>query len=163
MPRGLPLKYIKKYGISKRAWREYRKDVGTFKRKYGVSPVPHNPRKKRKGGVRGLARWRRRRRRRRSMTIPVAPVIGLATGIFAPSAFGPTIAERIQQGRWTDAGKIAALQYLGYDVYTGKWDIFKARGLLPIAMGLLVHKFVGGSPLNLNRMLARHNIPLVRI
>lgn len=33
LAKGLPKKYAKKYGITKRAWREYRKDTGAIKKK----------------------------------------------------------------------------------------------------------------------------------
>jgi len=158
MPRGLPLKYIKKYGISKKAWREYRKDIGTFKRKYGVSPVPHNPRKKRKrkGGLRGLARWRRRKSRG-GMTIPIAPIAGLAAGlsVAVPAAI---------KGDYQLAINEVTRNYTGYDPWTKKFDPnHLKKGLLPLVCGLLVHKFVGGPPLNLNRTLGRAKVPLIRI
>lgn len=37
------------------------------------------------------------------------------------------------------------------------------RGLFPLVLGVLVHKFVGGAPLNVNRALAAAGVPILRI
>ena len=73
---GLPKSYIKQYGISKRAWKEYRKSKKrTTSRTRRASPS-------RRTGVRSLTR--RKRRRRASRTIPILPIAGLAAGVAEP-------------------------------------------------------------------------------
>jgi len=100
---------------------------------------------------------RRKRRYRRSLTIPLAPIIGLGVGMAEP-------VQKLFKGDINGAIHDAALYYTGFSTIDKKmhWEYLQ-RGLLPLVMGILVHKFVGGSPLNFNRMLARHKIPLIRI
>jgi len=73
---GLPASIIKKYGVTKKAWRIYRqKHPKTNKRRRS------NPSK-----VKRVARRRRytRKRRRRKRTIPIVPIIGVAAGAAEP-------------------------------------------------------------------------------
>lgn len=53
MGRGLPKSYIKKYGISKKAWREYRKDQTEKGRRSKPRKGGSKTTKKKKGGRRG--------------------------------------------------------------------------------------------------------------
>lgn len=98
---------------------------------------------------------RRKRRRSSGMTIPVAPLIGFAGPILeAYSKWGPTV----------DAVNYYSQSMTGYDFIGGTFDIQRAkRGLMPLVIGMLIHKFVGGAPLNLNRTLAASKIPFLRI
>jgi len=99
---------------------------------------------------------RKRGRRNYSMTIPLAPVIGLVAGLAKPAALA-------YHGDLEGAAYIALENYTGFDI-AGGFDIERLkRGLLPLVMGLLVHKFVGGPPLNLNRVLGRAKVPFIRI
>lgn len=91
------------------------------------------------------------------MTIPLAPVLGLAAGLARPItlAMGGNIETAIQ---------VATRNYTGYDTVAKKFDIMQlANGVLPLVIGLLVHKFVGGAPLNANRLLGRAKVPVIRI
>ncbi len=106
---------------------------------------------------------KKRKRGKRKFTIPIAPIAGLLAGIAGPTAYGPSILERVIQGDYVDAARLAALQYTGLNVYTGAWTPMEARGTIALIIGALVHKFVGGAPLNLNRMLASANVPIIRI
>ena len=91
------------------------------------------------------------------MTIPLAPVIGLVAGL------GPTIKEVIA-GNIDAAIHEAAWAYTGYDTYDATFNPQRLTyGLVPLVVGCLVHKFVGGAPLNFNRLLARANVPFIRI
>jgi len=128
------------------------------KRKGKKGSRKSNPKTKRRGGKKMA---RRKRSYRRSMTIPLAPIAGLAAGLATPLHKG------IVEGNWFGETN-SFISWLKYN-YLGitpegnfSMDGLK-NGLLPLIAGLLVHKFVGGSPLNLNRMLARHKIPLIRI
>lgn len=99
---------------------------------------------------------RKRRRGRGGFTIPLAPVIGLAAGV------APAI-EAGMSGNIDGAVNHLKYAYLGLDA-NNKFNIgYMAKGLLPLVLGLLVHKFVGGAPLNANRMLARARVPLLRV
>ena len=97
-------------------------------------------------------------KRRYKMTIPIAPTIGLAVGLIAP-------AQLLFAGKMTAAVEKLAHSYLGIRFATRapKFDMSGlAQGVLPLVIGLLVHKFVGGS-LGLNRMLGRAKVPLLRL
>ena len=154
---GLPKSIIKKYGISKKAWAVFR----ASKRASGPNPRPKKARKvKRK-----LAR-RKKRRRSGSMTLPLAPLIGLGAGLAGGSTWsgGNSVISRLTEGDFEDAMKIAAYHYLGYDINLGKFEVQGLMtGIMPLVVGALIHKFVGGAPLNVNRMLAAARVPLVRI
>jgi len=148
--KGLPKSIIKKYGISKKAWRIYR---GKKKPRSRVS----NPKTKRR--VKRTAR--KKRRRSSGFTIPLAPIAGLAVGMLKPI-------EEAMKGNINGVVAHVAMNYTGCDPNKlGRPDFFQiqraANGILPLVIGLLVHKFVGGAPLNLNRMLARAKVPFIRI
>ena len=111
---------------------------------------------KRRRSVRRTAR-RKRRRRKRGMTIPLAVVGGLAAGLAEP-------AQKLLQGDLEYALSILSRNYTGFRPGTGTWEpAYLRNGMLPLVAGLLVHKFVGGSPLNLNKTLAASGIPFIRI
>lgn len=91
------------------------------------------------------------------MTVPLAVVGGLAAGIYEP-------AQKAMQGDWGYALALLSRNYTGFRPGTGTWEpAYLKNGLLPLVAGLMVHKFVGGSPLNLNRQLAASGIPFFRI
>ena len=99
----------------------------------------------------------KKKRRSRKMTIPLAPIAGLAAGLAWPI-------EAAVNGDLHLALRRLGLRYTGFDPETGAFDINALKdGVGPLIVGLLVHKFVGGSPLNLNRMLASANVPFIRI
>lgn len=165
MPKGLPASYIRKARkelgkgasfsrIFKRAWELY-KGSKVYK---ALKGNPGNPRKKSKSRKGGRKMAKKRRRRRTSMTIPLAPIAGF---IAAPAT--RRIIDDITKGAWDDIPN-ALGNYVGYAPSAKKWTWqLLMENLGPIITGLLVHKFVGGPPLNLNRVLARHKIPLIRI
>lgn len=119
-----------------------------------------NPKKRRsrnptKRSVRKTAR--KRRRRRSAQTIPLAPIAGLLAGA-APS-IPPLMA-----GDYGEALNLWIASMTGYYPPNEDWRWWRLqRGLVPLVAGLLVHKFVGGAPLNLNRILARAKVPYIRI
>jgi len=112
--------------------------------------------KPKKRSVRRTAR-RRRSRKRKGMTIPLAVVGGLAAGLAEP-------AQKALEGDFEYALALLSRNYTGFRPGTGTWEPgYLKNGLLPLVAGLMVHKFVGGSPLNLNRALAASGIPFIRI
>ena len=91
------------------------------------------------------------------MTIPLAPVLGLVAGLSDPINYA-------MAGDYTNAINVACMNYTGYHPGNKTFDLQRAQvGLAPLIIGALVHKFVGGAPLNLNRMLAAANVPVLRI
>lgn len=91
------------------------------------------------------------------MTIPLAPVMGLGAGI---SNGLPAL----MAGDFEGAVKAWTWAYTGYSIDRNKFEIEGlTRGVLPLVLGLLVHKFVGGPPLNLNKTLANARVPFLRI
>jgi len=152
---GLPKSYIKKYGISKRAWREYRKSKSTSRRK--------NPKKKGKNLVR--RRYTRKRRRRRPRTVPILPIVGAGAGFFIPAAtsgggHSPFTALTVAKDpNW--AMEAIVENYTGYNIFTGSWDIANARGLIPAVVGAVAHKVL--NMLGVNRTFANLPSPLNKL
>lgn len=104
-----------------------------------------------------LVRRRKRGRRRKSFTIPLAPIGGLMAGMAGPI-------ESAMNGDLTTALALITRNYTGFDTNTNQLHLPNLQfGLLPLAVGLLVHKFVGGAPLHANRMLAQAGVPVIRI
>lgn len=166
MPRGLPASYIKKakrelgkgaswHDVFKRAWELY-KGSKVYKAVSG-NPTSKRGSRKKSSKKRSVSRMPKKKRRyRRTLTIPLAPLMGII----------PMVDEAVNsamKGDWNMALRHLQWHVLGIDS-TGKFHIDKAiSNFIPLVIGLLIHKFVGGSPLNLNRTLARHKIPLIRI
>lgn len=115
--------------------------------------------KKKTGKVKKMAK--KKRRRSRKMTIPLAPVIGLVPLV------APAIQNIIAGAPLIDVADALCWHGLGIrDVPAGtpSFDMGKClTNFTPLIAGLLIHKFVGGAPLNLNRILARANVPFIRI
>lgn len=103
-----------------------------------------------------MARRRKKKRGKRKFTIPVAPVAGLAVGMLKP-------AEEALKGNLNGVIAHLSMNYTGYDPNAKNFDVMRLKnGLVPLVMGLLVHKFIGGT-LGLNRMLGQANVPVIRI
>jgi len=148
MAKGLPKSIIKKYGVTKKAWRIFK-----GKRRKSKRTRTSNPKKRR---VRRIGR-RRKGSRRYSMTIPLAPVAGILAGMIDP------INEALA-GNYPRAMEVVVQRYTGYNVTDGTWNVGNLlKGVGPLIAGLLVHKFVGGPPLNFNKMLGRAKVPFIRI
>lgn len=90
-------------------------------------------------------------------TIPLAAVAG-----FAP--LGMAIYDDIKTGNGiSDIPYTLSASLTGYNMVSKKWEPRNLMvGLIPIGLGLAVHKFIGGT-LGVNRMLARSGIPVIRI
>jgi len=98
-----------------------------------------------------------KKRRFRGLTIPLAPIAGLAAGLATPLDYA-------MKGDWDSALAAISMRYTGYNPATKVWNPEDLKmGLVPLIIGVLVHKFVGGPPLNLNRTLARAGVPFIRI
>jgi len=116
--------------------------------------------------VKSLARRRyvrKTKRRSRQFTIPLAPTAAILGTIARPTPAGTTIIGDVMNG------DIPQLLYDVREVFAGVDNDGKLRleWLLatygPIVAGLLIHRFIGGRPLNVNAMLARAGVPIIRI
>lgn len=133
--------------------RALHKAKGTYKKGTKTSRKPSrqsNPRKK----VRRMAR--RKRRRRTSFTLPMAVIGGLIAGIARP-------VQRAMQGDLYGAMQNLVSNYTGYHIGVNEWYPWDMKnGIIPLVIGALVHKFIGGT-LGVNRMLGRAKIPILRL
>lgn len=159
--KGLPKAIIKKYGISKKAWRVYRRQKSTTPRSRSRSPTS------RRTGVRNLVRRRRyrRKRTRRKRTIPILPIVGAGAGFFIPAATsggGHSPVTALTQARDPNWAVEALIEnYTGYNIHTGSWDIQNARGLIPAVVGGVAHKLL--NMLGVNRSFANLPSPLNKL
>ena len=99
---------------------------------------------------------KKRKRAKRKFTLPIAPIAGLAVGLAEP------IQVALFQQNYDWAAKEIAARYTGF-FQGGFHPELLMKGLVPLIAGGLVHKFVGGSPINLNKMLAAAGVPIIRI
>ena len=99
---------------------------------------------------------KKKRRGRRKFTIPIAPIAGFLAGPATRSMITDAI-----DGNFDGALKNAG-QIIGF--WDGKFYPEKVvANIGPMILGALIHKFVGGPPLNLNRTLANAGVPVLRI
>jgi len=93
--------------------------------------------------------------RAKKMTIPLAVVGGLMPGV-------TSVISSAQQSGMAAAGRNAGIWYTGYDYVTGKFSVKNMQtGLLPLAIGVGVHKLAG--MIGINRAIAGAGIPFIRI
>jgi len=99
---------------------------------------------------------KKKKRRSRKFTIPLAPIAGVVASPALRSAVTDAIGGNFD-GALQNLGQI-----IGY--YNGQFYFNKlVENVGPMVAGLLVHKFVGGPPLNLNRTIANAGVPIIRI
>lgn len=153
MSKGLPKSIIKKYGISKKAWDVYR----------GRTRSNPRPSKKARKVRTTPRRYRRKRRGKRSMTIPMATVAGIGAMIGSANPSGTSILDSVISGDYNRLLYDMRERFACVDMY-GR---FRPDWILPhwgpLIFGALISKFVGGAPLNINKKLAAHRIPFLRI
>jgi hypothetical protein len=109
-------------------------------------------------------RWfGKRRRRRGGTTIPIAPIVGMIP-MFTPAIQtaieGQPINQIVDKLAYNTLGIGGLNQTPPQPYFDGNKFV---TNMLPLVAGILVHKFVGGRPLNINGMLARAKIPFIRI
>lgn len=101
---------------------------------------------------------RKKKRGKRKFTIPIAPI----AGFFGGPATRSMITDALS-GNFDGAMKNAAM-IVGWGFWDNKFHLEKLiENVGPMVAGVLVHKFVGGPPLNLNRALANAGVPLIRL
>jgi len=101
---------------------------------------------------------KKKRRGRQKFTIPLAVVGGVAAGIAGPVS-------HVIKGDWEEGLRQLCANYTGaYPKRDGSvdWNMeYLKRGLVPLILGVVVHKAAG--MLGINRALGRAKIPLIRI
>ena len=143
---GLPKSYIKRYGISKKAWREYRKSKRAPSRRTGV-----------KKKVRTLTRkYTRKRRRRAPRTIPVLPIVGVIGGVVDPIS-------RALAGDYTGAAHELIQTSTGIDILggTGWHPDWMVKFWGPVIAGAIGHKIA--NMVGVNRVFSRLPSPLNKL
>jgi len=91
-------------------------------------------------------------------------VLGLSIGFLTPRPdWADSPVGLIMKGNLNMAFESLKQSYLGIDSDGSFNPVLMQHGLLPLALGVLVHKFVGGSPLNFNQTLAKAKVPYIRI
>jgi hypothetical protein len=95
------------------------------------------------------------------MTIPIAPIVGIAQTVLNFTQPGYSVVGALAQGNFSDA-----LKHLGFNVLGLDNDgVFHAADFVqnwtPAMVGIGVH--ITASKLGVNRMLAKANVPYIRI
>lgn len=126
--RGLPKSYIKKYGISKKAWAEYRKAKGGRKRKV-------NKPKKTRNITRRIRSVAKKRRSRRGGNLQATVFKWLRITALALPAVRAAAVPKAWQDKVTDIVEL----YSGYNAYykTFKWESL-AAGWAPFVVTSLI-------------------------
>ena len=155
MVRGLPKSIIKKYGISKEAWRAYR----ASKRESSRSSSSGSRRSRRGGNPTAKKGIRKRR-----WNIPLATVGAVGLTPFVPSKPGVSAPyEFIQAGQYREA----AVQYIDGWLPVDVWELVEGGGELRadipnyLILGLAgaVTSWIA-SKIGLNRRLAQTRLPI---
>jgi len=92
---------------------------------------------------------------KRKFTLPMAVIAPIAWKI-------QWSIRKLMSGDFEGATKDALWHFAAIDSQ-GKFNPEALKTWIPVIAGLLIHKFVGGAPLNLNRHLANAGLPLIRI
>jgi len=111
MAKGLPKSYIKKYGITKKAWKKYRKAQSTTKKSRAKHISTSKP--KRRVGRTVARKKSRKTRRKPRYRIPIAASIGMLSPFIIPAPSKRTLIGDLASGN---------LDNLGYDareIFTG--------------------------------------------
>jgi len=144
---GLPAGIIKKYGVTKKAWRIYRQKRPKTNKRRRVS----NPKVKR------VPRRRRytRKRRRAKRTIPVLPIVGIVGGSIEPI-------KRAMDGDFEGAIKELAQITTGVSLDDGSWNPeWMKKFWIPVIVGVIGHKIA--NMLGINRTFANLPAPLNKL
>jgi hypothetical protein len=97
------------------------------------------------------------------MTIPIAVLAGFASPVSSMIRHYTVVdqwhPQAGVQGVLTEATRI----FTGYSPTDGEFQPSLLKmGLMPVALGFLIHKYVGGS-LGINRALSQAGVPLFRL
>ncbi len=96
----------------------------------------------------------KRRRYHSKMTLPIAPIAGLASGFIVPI-------QQIAYGDYAGALRSTIINYTGWNTSGQNWDGQALKnGLVPLLAGLAVHATIGRM---VNPLLARAKVPFLRL
>ena len=110
-----------------------------------------------------MSKKKKSHRHKRQFTLPVAVAAGFLPGVMRILTHFQNPGLHGQSNGFSAAGVEASRVYLGLDPRDGSWNPgLLTLGLLPILLGGIVHRFVGGR-LGVNRMLAGAGIPFLRL
>ena len=99
-------------------------------------------------------------RRKKSFTLPLSIVGAVVAGVADPIKIAVYEKDPVR------AAQLVAARYSGVDMRSGTmiFNIYELGiGVGSLIIGGLVHKFVGGAPLNVNRMLGQAGVPIIRV
>jgi hypothetical protein len=103
-----------------------------------------------------MAKEKKRRNGGRGLTIPLAVVAGLTPPLIS-------IAGKFPEGGIKLCMQEASRIFTGWDPVIGQYDITWMKfGALPVILGGLAHRFIGGK-LGINRALSKAGIPFLRL
>ncbi len=130
---GLPAKYIKKYGMTKKAWSEFRADRGITKKKaVSTKKVKKRKRKMTK---------KKKSYRRKSKKFPISIAVGLGTSLLSPPEQGwSSPVSAIENGQMDLAAQSFIASWTGFKMggiggqEKSEFDAFRA--LNPLDMSL---------------------------
>lgn len=97
----------------------------------------------------------KKRRRKAQATISMSMAAGIIAGLYTPGTY-------LLSGDTRNSMRFLSRNYTGYDPMEGRFytgDMKK--GLVPLAVGALVHKIAGRT--GINRALGRAGLPFIRI
>lgn len=105
--------------------------------------------------VRYRNRPTKKRRRKASTTVSMALAAGIVAGVYSPGSY-------LLQGDARNAMRFLSRNYTGYDPMEGRFYVNDIKkGLVPLAVGGIVHKIAG--KVGINRALGRAGLPFIRV
>ena len=99
-------------------------------------------------------------RRKKAFTLPLSIVGAVTAGMADPIKIAVYEKDPVR------AAQLVAARYSGVDMRSGTMTFNTYElgiGVGSLIIGGLVHKFVGGAPLNVNRMLGQAGVPIIRV
>lgn len=152
----LPKSYIKKYGISKQAWKEYKASLKKPKKSKRRTIKKKVIRVKR-AITKRRSMPRKKKKYRRKNRLAIAPTIGVLSSFAKTAPSGRTLIQDLMKG------DIEGLMYDGREIFTGidaqggfHWDWLMTT-YAPMFFGVIAHRIANA--LGVNRYMRQ--IPLL--
>lgn len=97
----------------------------------------------------------KKRRRKAGTTISMSMAAGIIAGLYTPGSY-------LLQGDARNSMRFLSRNYTGYDPMEGRFYVNDIKkGLVPLAVGAVVHKIAG--KVGINRALGRAGLPFIRV
>lgn len=164
--KGLPKSLIKKYGISKKAWRIHKAGKKRPKRARARTSRVSNPKTKRRK-TRRMAR-RKKKRGKRGFTVPLSIVAPIVAIPFVPSKEGwASPLEDAQKKNWKAVGAHLVNGFQPFfevqdpNTFKGNFGFHIPRYIAMLTGGVLTHMVA--SKLGINRAIGRAGVPVIRV